>query len=47
MAISPNRGDNAEFLRTNDIPSGLIRLSVGLEGADALIDDLDSALSVV
>ena len=47
LALSPNRGDNSEFLRANDIPYGLIRLSVGLEGADALIEDLDSALSVL
>ncbi|MFQ5704965.1 MAG: trans-sulfuration enzyme family protein [Gemmatimonadales bacterium] len=47
LAISPNRGDNAEYLSANDISPGLIRLSVGLEGANALIDDLGSALALL
>jgi cystathionine beta-lyase/cystathionine gamma-synthase len=45
LVISPERADNAERLSRQGIPGGLIRLSVGLEGADLLIDDLNSALS--
>ncbi|MCP3956261.1 MAG: aminotransferase class I/II-fold pyridoxal phosphate-dependent enzyme [bacterium] len=47
LVISPNRGDNAEALDRQRIPPGLIRLSVGLEPAASLIDDLDRALAVV
>jgi cystathionine beta-lyase/cystathionine gamma-synthase len=45
LVISPERGDNATDLETQQIPRGLIRLSVGLEGADVLIEDLDRALT--
>lgn len=44
LVISPNRGTNATALDAQRIPHGLIRLSVGLEGADVLIADLASAL---
>ncbi len=44
LVISPNRGDNAAALEANGIPPALVRLSIGLEGADALIADLDRAL---
>lgn len=44
LAISPERGHNATQLEAQGIPRGLIRLSVGLEGAELLIDDLTSAL---
>jgi cystathionine beta-lyase len=44
LAISPERGHNAEQLAAQGLPRGLIRLSVGLEGADLLIHDLASAL---
>ncbi len=47
IVVSPNRGTNVEQLATQGIPPGLIRLSVGLEGADALIEDLDRALAPV
>jgi cystathionine beta-lyase/cystathionine gamma-synthase len=47
LAISPNRGDNGDSLDAQRIPRGLIRLSVGLEGADVLIADLDAALAHV
>jgi cystathionine beta-lyase/cystathionine gamma-synthase len=47
LVISPQRANNAEQLARRGIPRGLIRLSVGLEGADLLIDDLASALAVV
>ena len=44
LVISPNNGANAERLARQRLPEGLIRLSVGLEGADALIADLTQAL---
>jgi cystathionine beta-lyase/cystathionine gamma-synthase len=47
LVTSPERLDNGEQLASRGIPRGLVRLSVGLEGAGALIDDLDSALSAV
>ncbi len=43
--IAPNRGNNAEALAASGIPAGTIRLSVGLEDATALIDDLERALT--
>jgi cystathionine beta-lyase/cystathionine gamma-synthase len=44
LVISPSRPGNAKRLRAKDIPTGLIRISVGLEGADVLIDDLRQAI---
>ena len=47
LALSPQRGDDAAHLSAlagQGVPPGLIRLSVGLEGADVLIADLDQAL---
>ncbi len=44
LVISPNRGDNSGNLERQGIPPGLIRLSIGLEGAETLIHDLDQAL---
>ena len=44
LVITPNRGTNGEQLDAHRIPRGLIRLSIGLEGADVLVDDLASAL---
>jgi cystathionine beta-lyase/cystathionine gamma-synthase len=44
IVISPNRGDNLESLAAQGIPPGLIRLSVGLEGSEILIEDLGRAL---
>ncbi len=44
LVISPAREGNAERLRRHGLAPGLIRLSVGLEGADALVDDLRKAL---
>jgi cystathionine beta-lyase/cystathionine gamma-synthase len=43
IAVSPNRGDPSK-LAAQQLPPGLIRLSVGLEGAGTLIDDLRVAL---
>ena len=47
LVISPNRGDNADALQRQRIPPGLVRLSIGLEPAAALIEDLDRALAAV
>ena len=44
LVITPNRGSNEARLAELGIPSGLIRISVGLEGAGLLIEDLASAL---
>jgi cystathionine beta-lyase/cystathionine gamma-synthase len=45
--ITADRGDNAEALARAGVPPGLVRLSIGLEGADALIADIDRALEAV
>ncbi len=45
LVISPHRGTNAEALLRQNIPIGLVRLSIGLEGADLLVEDLDRALA--
>jgi cystathionine beta-lyase/cystathionine gamma-synthase len=47
LVITPDRGTNGDSLDRQRIPRGLIRLSVGLEGADVLIEDLAQALSTV
>jgi cystathionine beta-lyase/cystathionine gamma-synthase len=47
VVISPNRGPNAPDIDTQGIPRGLIRLSVGLEGADTLMADLGGALGSI
>lgn len=47
LALSPNHGANAARLDAHGIPRGLVRLSVGLEGADLLIEDLATALEAV
>lgn len=47
VVISPNRGSNGAQLDAQRIPRGLIRLSVGLEGADVLLRDLDAALAQI
>lgn len=44
LVISPNRGDNEAALEQKRIPPTLVRLSIGLEGAETLIADLDRAL---
>jgi cystathionine beta-lyase/cystathionine gamma-synthase len=44
LVISPNRGTNLQYLEDQRIPGGLIRLSVGLEGADVLIEDIAASL---
>jgi cystathionine beta-lyase/cystathionine gamma-synthase len=47
IVISPNRGNNTHYLEAQRIPEGLVRLSVGLEGADALIEDVTSSLEAL
>jgi cystathionine beta-lyase/cystathionine gamma-synthase len=44
LAISPQRDTNDAALAAQGLPLGLIRLSVGLEGAELLIADLAAAL---
>jgi len=44
LAIAANRRTNLHWLDAQKIPHGLIRLSIGLEGADALIEDIGTAL---
>ncbi|WP_438448011.1 trans-sulfuration enzyme family protein [Gorillibacterium sp. sgz5001074] len=45
LVLSPNEGTNEEQLLSEGISPGLIRLSIGLEDTEALIRDLDQALS--
>ena len=45
LVISPNRGKNLHWLDAQRMPHGLIRVSIGLEGADALIEDLAAAFA--
>jgi cystathionine beta-lyase/cystathionine gamma-synthase len=45
VAISPRRQTGTEGLDRQRLPHGLIRLSVGLEGAHALIEDIRHALA--
>ncbi len=44
LVIAPNRGNNLPYLKAQRIPGGLVRLSIGLEGADSLIDDITASL---
>ena len=45
IVISAERRTGTEHLESQRLPRGLIRLSVGLEGAEFLIADLEQALS--
>ena len=45
LVISPNRGNNLHYLDAHRIPHGLVRMSIGLEGPDALIEDITAALT--
>ena len=47
LAISPNRGKNLSYLDSQRIPHGLVRLSIGLEGADVLIEDIAASLDAM
>jgi cystathionine beta-lyase len=44
LILSPANGNNAAELRSKGIAPSLIRISVGLESVDTLIEDLDGAL---
>lgn len=44
LVLSPNVGANEEQLKQQGIDPGTIRLAVGLENADVLINDLENAL---
>jgi cystathionine beta-lyase/cystathionine gamma-synthase len=45
IVISPERRGGDDHLAAQQIPRGVVRLSVGLEGADTLIADIDAALA--
>lgn len=47
LVLSPNHGDNEEKLTSKSIDLGLIRISVGLESAPAIISDLKQALDQI
>ena len=47
IVISPNRGNNTHYLEAQRIPLGLVRISVGLEGPDALIEDIGASLEAL
>lgn len=47
MANTPGVGADSRWMRLARIPSGLIRLSIGLEDAEDLIADLDTALAAL
>ncbi len=45
LVISPANGSNEKRLLEQRVPRGLIRVSIGLEGSNVLIGDLEQALS--
>lgn len=47
LVISPNRGNNLSWLDAQRIPHGLVRLSIGLEGAGVLIEDIAASLDAL
>jgi cystathionine beta-lyase/cystathionine gamma-synthase len=47
LVISPNRGANLASLDVQRIPHALVRLSIGLEGADVLIEDIALSLDAL
>ncbi len=47
LVISPNYGYNVEQLVKGGLDPGLIRISVGLETVDELLEDLEAALKLV
>ncbi len=44
LVIAPANGTNDARLASQQIPRGIIRLSIGLEGVDVLLPDLEQAL---
>lgn len=47
LVTSPLRPDNEAQLRAKGVPPGTVRLSVGLEGADRQIADLEAAFTTL
>ena len=47
LVISPVRARNQSYLDAQRIPHGLVRLSVGLEGADVLIEDIAASFDAL
>ncbi len=47
LVVTPNRGVSLDYVKSQRMPHGLVRLSVGLEGVDLLTADLDRALAVL
>ena len=47
LVLSPNRGDNLASLDAQRLPHGLVRVSIGLEGADILIEDIAASLDAL
>lgn len=47
VANTPGLSQNLQQLEFQGIPQGLVRISVGLENVDTIIEDLDRALSLV
>jgi Cystathionine beta-lyases/cystathionine gamma-synthases len=47
LVLSPNRGHNLAYLDAQRVPHGLVRLSIGLEGADVLISDIEQSLGAL
>jgi cystathionine beta-lyase/cystathionine gamma-synthase len=44
IVLTANRGYNLAYLDSQNIPHGTVRLSIGLEGADVLIEDIARSL---
>ena len=47
IVITPNRDNNLELLDAQRMPHGLVRLSIGLEGSDVLIEDIAASLDAI
>jgi cystathionine beta-lyase/cystathionine gamma-synthase len=47
LVITPMGPTRRPYLDAQEIPAGLIRLSIGLEGADVLCEDLRQALDAI
>jgi cystathionine beta-lyase/cystathionine gamma-synthase len=47
LVITPNRDNNLELLDAQRMPHGLVRLSIGLEGPDVLIEDIAASLDAL
>jgi cystathionine beta-lyase/cystathionine gamma-synthase len=47
LVVTPNRGVDLDYVESQRMPTGLVRLSVGLESVDLLTADLDQALAVL